>query len=127
MASRIQAAQNLNVEGVPWKNATDMYQTIDEVQHGHAPFKTYYFEYQGPRPADPPSWMTQKYELCVRDSRTVLHHQLANGEFAKEFNAAPYQQFQADGDRVWSNLMSGEWAWNEAVSADIEDIMHRLY
>lgn len=115
MAQRIQAAQSTEVDDVPWKTANDMYQTIDQIQHGHTPFRTYYFKYSGPRPIDPPSWMLQTYELCLRDSRAVIHHQLANQEFAKEFHAAPYQQFQADGDRVWSNVMSGEWAWNEAV------------
>lgn len=60
--------------------------------------------------------MTQTYELCVRDARQVLHHQLDTTDFADQFDARPYRQFKNDGDRIWSNLLSGDWAWREAVS-----------
>ena len=59
--------------------------------------------------------MTETYELCTRDSQTLLHHQLATTDFADKFNYKPYRHFNHKGDRVWSNLMSGDWAWKEAV------------
>lgn len=92
-----------------------MYATIDSIQEGDAPFKTLRLRYNGPLPAEPPRWMTETYELCTRDSRVVLHHQLATTGFADQFNYKPYRQFDNQGDRAWSNLMSGDWAWNEAV------------
>lgn len=100
---------------LPWSSADDMYTTIDSIQEGNTPFKTVRFKYNGPLPAHPPRWMLETYELCTRDSRAVLHHQLATTDFADQFNYKPYRQFNSKGDRVWSNLMSGDWAWKEAV------------
>ncbi|KAJ7441973.1 hypothetical protein B0H11DRAFT_2348854 [Mycena galericulata] len=82
------AAQVLKYgEDIPWRNARELYSTIDSIQHGDAPWKVHKIRYQGPLPArTPPKWMTETYELCTRNIRT----------------------------RVWSNLMSGEWAWKQA-------------
>jgi hypothetical protein len=111
------AAQILKYgEDVPWKNAAELYSTIDSIQHGDAPWKVYKIRYQGPLPAGtPPKWITQTYELCTRDVRTVLHTQLATTDFKNQFNYTPYRQFNGKGRRVWSNLMSGDWAWKQAV------------
>jgi len=35
-------------EDVPWKNADDMYATIDSIQMGHVPWVTHTFQYSGP-------------------------------------------------------------------------------
>ncbi|KAJ7735044.1 hypothetical protein B0H16DRAFT_1676755 [Mycena metata] len=104
----------------PWRNAQDLYDTIDSIQHGDAPWKVYQIRYTGPRPPVPPKWMTETYELCARNSRTVLHQQLKNPDFADKIDYAPYRQFDAQGRRVWSNLMSGNWAWTQAdtIAAD---------
>lgn len=100
----------------PWNNAKGMYQTIDEIQHGDAPWKTFIIRYQGPVPAGvPPKWMTVDYELCLRDTRQVLHHQLNTVDYCDKINYQPYQQFNGTGKRVYSNLMSGDWAWSQAV------------
>jgi hypothetical protein len=102
-------------EYAPWANAEDLYKTIDEIQCGDAPWKSYKIQYQGPRPPTPPKWMMETYELCCRDSRQVLHQQLATSDFKGKFNSVPYQQFNSLGKRVYSNLMSGDWAWKQAV------------
>lgn len=52
----------------PWKNARDLYASIDEIRHGGSTkWASYEVQYQGPLPADgpPPKWMSQKFELCV--------------------------------------------------------------
>ncbi|KAJ7220735.1 hypothetical protein GGX14DRAFT_532634 [Mycena pura] len=59
--------------------------------------------------------MTQTYEVCMRDLREVLHHQLSTRDFKDNVNMVPYQQFNHQAKRVWSNLMSGEWAWTQAT------------
>ena len=59
--------------------------------------------------------MTETYELCCRDTRQVLLQQLATSDFKDKFNLTPYQQFNTSGKRVYSNLMSGDWAWKQAV------------
>jgi hypothetical protein len=68
--------------------------------------------------------MTQTYELCTRNSRQVLHHQLGTTEFKEKINLSPYCQFDSNYQRVWSNLMSADWAWTQAVWSVP---LHRLY
>lgn len=48
---------------LPWKNAQELYDTIDSVQAGAAPWKTFTFKYSGPKPPTLPQWMEDKYEL----------------------------------------------------------------
>jgi hypothetical protein len=100
---------------LPWSSTEEMYQTVDSIQESDAPFKTISFKYSGPIRPNPPAWMTETYELCTRDSRLLLHNQLATTDFVDTFNPKPYRQFDHTGDRMWSDLMSGDWAWNEAV------------
>ncbi|KAL0957424.1 hypothetical protein HGRIS_014901 [Hohenbuehelia grisea] len=101
-------------EDVPWRTAKEMYKTIDAIQLGDVPWKVYKVQYQGPLPDNPPKWMTQMYELCTRDSRLLLHQQLACRDFKSQFDYVPYQQRDRDDERVWSNLMSADWAWKQA-------------
>ena len=100
---------------VPWRNADDLYKTIDSIQSGDAPWKCYRFSYTGPKPVVPPQWMEETYELNARDVVLVLEHQLDTSDFNGQSNYAPYQEFNPQGDRVYSNLMSGHWASREAV------------
>lgn len=103
-------------EQLPWKSAKEMYQTIDSIQQGSAPWKTIPFRYSGPLPAGtPPKWMTDTYELCTQDIQVVLAEQLSCSEFNGHFDYVPYRQFNGKGDRVWSNLMSATWADKQAV------------
>ncbi|EIW76371.1 hypothetical protein CONPUDRAFT_130963 [Coniophora puteana RWD-64-598 SS2] len=98
-----------------WQNEKDMYRTIDKVQVGGVPWHVYKIRYQGPIPANsPPKWMTQAYELCVRDARAVVHEQLRSSDFKDQISYLPYRHFNHHGKRVFSNLMSGEWAWQQA-------------
>lgn len=100
----------------PWRTTADLYATIDEIRHGDAPWKSYSICYDGPLPhGTPPEWMTRTYELCIRDSRQVLHQQFATPEFKDKMNMTPYRQFNRAGKRVFTNLMSGDWAWKQAV------------
>ncbi|KAJ6475936.1 hypothetical protein C8R47DRAFT_1181557 [Mycena vitilis] len=108
----------------PWRTAQELYAAIDSIQHGDAPWKVYQIRYTGPRPPVPPKWMSETYELCTRNSRTVLHQQLANSDFEDKIDYAPYRQYDADGKRVWSNLMSGDWAWKQADEIAKDDSTH---
>ncbi|KAF8161663.1 hypothetical protein B0H34DRAFT_782033 [Crassisporium funariophilum] len=111
LAAKLKAGDN---SPLPWSLPDDMYDTIDSIQEGAAPFTTIEFKYSGPVDDSSPKWMTQTYELCSRDSCKLLQNQLATTDFANQFDYKPYRQFDHQGDRVWSNLMSAEWAWNEA-------------
>ncbi|KIY61449.1 hypothetical protein CYLTODRAFT_447703 [Cylindrobasidium torrendii FP15055 ss-10] len=90
-AINMQAALLASHGSTQWHNANDMYNTIDEITVGAAEWHAVYLRYTGPLPPNPPKWMTDEYELLLRDS---------------------LRQFKSDGQRVFSNLMSGTWAWN---------------
>ena len=66
--------------------------------------------------------MRDTFDLCTRDSRTLLHQQLGTTEFKDKINYVPYKQFRGDGSRVWSNLMSVDWAANQAVEYPLRKI-----
>jgi hypothetical protein len=110
---------------VPWRNAEEMYSTIDQIQQGSVPWNTIKFRYQMPTMSTSPQWMQQTYELCYHNVRLLLQTQLANPAFKNHFDYAAYQEFNSNGDCVFSNFMSGEWAWNQSVCtfSRLHDIM----
>ncbi|KAJ7771418.1 hypothetical protein DFH07DRAFT_866418 [Mycena maculata] len=98
-----------------FKNAKDLYATIEPIQHGDAPWKTYTISYTGPLPpGTSPRWMAQAYELCTRDVRQLLHHQLGTSDFKDSIDYVPYHQFNHSGHQIWSNLMLADWVWKQA-------------
>ncbi|KAG6835316.1 hypothetical protein H0H93_002760 [Arthromyces matolae] len=100
---------------IPWTTAQEMYTTIDAIEHGLSTWKTVKIRYQGPIPEhNPPQWMTQTYELCTQNARSLLHHQMSKTEFKDSFNPAPYMQFNKNGERIFSNLFSGDWVQKQS-------------
>lgn len=103
----------------PFASQQDMYNRIDSSKHGGVPWESFSVTYSGPKPEDPtkvPSWMNTEYEVWFRDPQTVLETQLANPDFRDGIHYAPFQEFGLDGKRRWQDLMSGNWAWTQAVS-----------
>jgi len=93
-----------------------MHETIDSIKAGPVPWKTVRFRYTGTLPpGTPPKWMCESYDLCFCDPRLVLLEQITLPDLHDHFDYVPYMQFNEKGDRIWSNLMSGAWAWQEAV------------
>lgn len=107
---------NLAGNAVPWQNADELYKTIDMIQAGETPWKCYQFSYTGPKPSTPPRWMKETYELNARDVLHVLEQQLDTSDFRDQTTYVPYQEYDALGNRVYSNLLSGDWAYGQAVS-----------
>ena len=60
--------------------------------------------------------MQETYELNTCDVLHVVELQLANPEFDGRFDYSPYKEYGPDGHRLWSNLMSGDWAHQEVVT-----------
>lgn len=119
MAEQIQVMQS--TEGFtppPWSSTKDLYKTIDAIEDGDVPFERVFFRYSGVIEENAPSWKTATYELCVRDVRAVVQQQMATPQFKEEFQTAPYRQYDRSGHRIYSNFMSGDWAWREAVSTE---------
>ena len=99
----------------PFRNTQDILKTIDAINLGHVPWETFTLEYPDDLPNyNPPSWMTKEYRVWFRDPRQIIHAILANKDFDGEIDYSPHQIF-VDGKRKYSNLMSGDWAWRQAV------------
>lgn len=100
----------------PFTNCDDMLASIDSITHGDAPWFCFEVSYEGPLPeGNVPSWMTEKYMVWTRDIRTILHIMIKNEDFDGEFNYSPYAELDPEGKHILTNLMSGNWAWRQAV------------
>lgn len=106
-------------EEFPFSNARDMYETIDSTPLGDVPWQSFSLKYTGVLPPgdNNPSWMTAEYDIWFRDARALVHNIISNSDFESGFDYAPYQEYTVDEVRRFSDFMSGNWAWNQAVSS----------
>lgn len=101
----------------PFDNHDDLYASIDSIKHGDSCWKSFTVSYNGKidTEAQPPSWMTATYEVWYCDPLVIMEKQLANPDFCGEIDYAPKLIYN-DGMRQYTDFMSGDWAWREAVS-----------
>lgn len=104
----------------PFANKEDLYETIDATTLGDVPWESFSVKYQGLEAADEdtPQWMTQEYNVWCRNPHTVMCNQLSNPDFNGEIDYQAKQTYAADGEREYSDMMLGNWAWQQSVSAD---------
>ena len=62
-----------------------------------------------------PNWKKQQYNIWYHDPEVVVHNMLANPDFDKEFDYAPYVELDEHGTRRRSDLMSADFAWRQCV------------
>ncbi|KAJ8495314.1 hypothetical protein ONZ51_g1758 [Trametes cubensis] len=119
------AADVLRYGGTPpFADHVDLHRTIDATDLGDVSWTVLHISYVGPRPThDVPPWMNETYELWYRDPRKVALKMLADPTFDGHFDYAAHREFTAKGERRYSNLMSGNWAWkiSDAISTDIAE------
>jgi hypothetical protein len=110
------AASNVAIGGSsPFRNARDMYQTIDRSALGDVPWDSFKLRYRGEVDSQSPTWMTAEHTVWFRDPHIVVQNLLANADFMGETNLAPHRDYDASGGRQYSDFMSGDWAWDQAV------------
>ena len=99
-----------------FKDHSDLYNTIDASDLGGVSWQRSTLQYQGKIPNDQvPKWMTALYEIYYRDPHDVVKNMIADKTFKDAFDYVPYQEFDEDGDRRYEHLMSGDWAFGQAV------------
>ncbi|KAH6904046.1 hypothetical protein BKA70DRAFT_1373674 [Coprinopsis sp. MPI-PUGE-AT-0042] len=69
---------------LPFSGARELYALIDSIKDGHVPWDSVSVAYNGPPSANPPPWHSQTFEIWFRDPL------------------------------AYTDLMSGNWAWNQA-------------
>jgi hypothetical protein len=100
----------------PFADHQDVYRTIDAIPIiGGAPWQSFTFTYDGPKPVDAPKWMDAEYTVWYRDSHTLFLEMLKNTDFKNSFDYTPYRQYEEKGNRRYEHFMSGDWAWKQAV------------
>ena len=101
----------------PFVNKQDLYDTIDNIEIGDAPWKSFSVSFNGDlHEGDTTSWKHATYDVWYRDPRTVLHNQLKSRDFASEMDFAPKEVRDENDKRRYTDFMSGDWAWRQAVS-----------
>lgn len=102
----------------PFHNHADLYDRIDSSSVGDAPWTDFTVSYDGDIPegeSEPPEWMTQEYQVWFRDPVQLMRNLVANPDFKNEFDYTPYQEYDQQGKHRYQDLMSGDWAWRQAV------------
>jgi hypothetical protein len=110
---------NLLPEGQdpPFSDHTDLYNIIDTTALGDAPWQSFSINYSSELPKDSniPPWMLGEYDIWFRDPKVVLQNQIANPDFKDEFDYAPFQKFNDNGEREWKDFMSANWSFQQVV------------
>jgi hypothetical protein len=100
----------------PFSGVKDLHNTIDATEVGNVPWQAFSVQFDGEIPADnTPTWMTASYEVWFRDPLQVMEQQLGNKDFGAELDVAPKRVFSKEGKRQFTDLMTGDWAWAQAV------------
>jgi hypothetical protein len=99
----------------PFQDHRDMLATIDAIEGGDSRWQSFTASYSGTKPPQKiPDWMLKDYTVFFRDPLTAVRSIISNPDFNGQFDYAPYTEFE-DEERRWSDLMSGKWAWKQAV------------
>ncbi|KAG1743374.1 hypothetical protein EDD22DRAFT_958799 [Suillus occidentalis] len=100
----------------PFADHRDLYKTIDATPVGDVKWQSLKVQYTGERPeTNVLPWMDQAHDVWYRDPHEVIRNMLGNPDYATEMDYRPYREYLTDGDeRQWQDLMSGDWAWNQA-------------
>jgi len=111
----------------PFESHQDMLATIDSIQDGDAPWHSFSAKYSGVHPAEnPPDWMVKEYTVFYRDPLTMIRNLISNPAFNGQFDYSPYMEFE-DESQQRSDVMSGDWAWEQAAGFPSFSTFHLTY
>ena len=99
----------------PFLNHHNMLSTIDAINFQDVQWQSFSTKYSGDvPPVNPPDWMLKEYMVHFHDLLSVVRNMISNPDFKGQFDYAPYREFE-DGTRRWTDVMSGNWVWKQAV------------
>ena len=100
----------------PFNSKRHMQSVIDTILLGDVPWRGFKVTYDGEVPEhNAPSWMKNTYEVWFRNLLEVMEGQIGNPDFKGEIDYAPKQVLGKDGKRQFTDMMSGDWSWEQAV------------
>lgn len=102
----------------PFSGSREFQGVIDSIEGG-VEWKRFEVRYNGELPdSEVPNWMVEPLEVYYRDPKAVLLNILQNRSFDDEFKYSPYREYK-NMKRQWSEFMSGNWVWDQAVRISI--------
>ena len=98
-------------------SSKDLYDTIDSMELGDIAWQAFTVEYNGeiPDSEEIPPWKRKLYEVWFQDPLKVAEGQIANKDYAYKMDHAPKHIFSSVQKCQYSDFMSGNWAWEQAV------------
>ena len=99
----------------PFESHEHVYETIDATHYGDAPWKCFTVSYSGEASQPCPTWQKDIWEVFYRDPDVVLSQMLGNPDFHGQFDYASYVHLDKGGSRIWSDFMSGNFAFCQSV------------
>ncbi|KAJ3760657.1 hypothetical protein EV360DRAFT_39300 [Lentinula raphanica] len=115
------SCENCVEVGSPFHSHTEMYDLIDSISHGDAPWKCLQTVVDEHLSTNAPEWKKTSYQVWYRDPDTVVANILSNPEFIHDFDVAPYIHLDGAGVRRWADFMSGNFAWRHATRIQEDD------
>ncbi|THH10643.1 hypothetical protein EW146_g8310 [Bondarzewia mesenterica] len=102
-------------EQPPFSSHTHVHSVIDSIGHGDVKWESFTVRYTGEvLEGDVPPWMLGNYNVWFRNPRDLIRNQLANPDFKGEIDYAALQAFDENSERVWTDFMTGNWAWRQS-------------
>ena len=106
-----------NDEDPPFINKRHLYDTIDQIELGDAPWHSFGVSFNGEvAEGDETPWKQATYDVWYRDPHVVLKNQLKNTDFKNEIDVAPKEVRDENNKRRYCDFMSGDWVWRQCVS-----------
>jgi len=100
----------------PFTAGKDMLNQINSIPLGDIPWEGFKISYSGDiPPSGEKSWMKKEYEVWFRDPLHVMESQIGNPDWAQEIDYAPKEVVGRNKRRQYTDLMSGQFAWGQAV------------
>ena len=111
------ATQDVKGEDVnpPFADTQDLHSTIDSIPLGDIPWQGFKVKYTSDIPENAPTWMTKEYDVWFRNPLEVMEAQIGNPDFDNEIDYAPKQVFSRNKKHQYTDFMSGQWPWDQAV------------
>ena len=103
-------------QDLPFVSKKHLYDTIDAIEVGDAPWNSFSVSFNGEIPeGDETPWKHAQYDVWYRDPRLVLHNQVANMDFVTEIDFAAKEVTDENETRCFTDFMLGNWAWQHSV------------
>jgi hypothetical protein len=111
------------IDSSPFRDHKDMLRAIDAIKVGEASWSSFDAGYTGNPDDMSAGFLRDRWTVHTRDIREVAHLMMANPEYNGHFDYTARREFvptpgQPDTwERRFSDVMSGDWAWNESVGS----------